>query len=364
MLLVAIFTQFQAAAVTTSATLTWSPSADPTVLGYNIYYGGASRTYTNEISADTTTNAIIAGLVEGKTYYFAATAYSAFGIESSYSSELVYLVPLENQPPTLNAINDLTLAENAGSQTVNLSGITSGATNETQTLSVTAVCSDTNLIHNLTVNYTSPNPNGSLSFTPVTGANGTAIIIVMVNDGQTRNNSVTRQFTVTVTAGGTHPVIINALTNLVATAGQTVTFRTTTNSISGGKLSCQWKFNGTNLASATNLALTLSNITTNQAGVYSVTATLLLLAGGQSSTSQAGTLAVYASAAARLTPATHVSSPYVTAVAGVPGFKYVVQGSTNLVDWVPLQTNTAPFTFVDVNAGNFRQRFYRSVYAP
>jgi hypothetical protein len=42
----------------------------------------------------------------------------------------------------------------------------------------------------------------------------------------------------------------------------------------------------------------------------------------------------------------------------------VVQASTNLINWVPLQTNTAPFTFVDANAGNFRQRFYRSIYTP
>ena len=48
----------------------------------------------------------------------------------------------------------------------------------------------------------------------------------------------------------------------------------------------------------------------------------------------------------------------------MPGNPYVVQASTNLVDWVPIQTNTAPFTFVDANASKFRQRFYRSVYVP
>jgi len=33
-------------------------------------------------------------------------------------------VPIVNQPPTLNAINNLTINENAGLQTVSLSGIT------------------------------------------------------------------------------------------------------------------------------------------------------------------------------------------------------------------------------------------------
>jgi hypothetical protein len=85
---------------------------------------------------------------------------------------------------------------------------------------------------------------------------------------------------------------------------------------------------------------------------------------GRNWTSQAATLAVYATAAAKLAPATHASGQYALAVAGVPGYKYVVQASTNLLDWVPMQTNTAPFTFVDTNAGKFRQRYYRTVYAP
>ena len=364
-LLAMLFLQLQAPAATTSVELEWTPSADPTIQGYNIYYGGASQSYTNEISADTPTNAVIAGLVEGKTYYFAATAYSAFGLESSFSSELVYRVPIPNQPPTLNVISNLTVIENTGLQTINLSNITSGSAEENQPLSVTATSSDTNLFRNPTVNYTSPNTNGSIRFVPEANANGTAILTVTVNDGQTRNNFVTRMFTVTVLPDSTHYLIINPLTNLVTAAGQTITFRTTTNNnIGNGKLSYQWKFNGTSLASATNLALTLSNVTTNQTGIYSVTATLTPLLAPHSSTSQAGLLTVYPTAAARLTPAALVSSQYTLAVAGVPGYKYVVQASTNLINWISLQTNTAPFTFVDVNAGNFRQRFYRSVYAP
>jgi hypothetical protein len=46
------------------------------------------------------------------------------------------------------------------------------------------------------------------------------------------------------------------------------------------------------------------------------------------------------------------------AVNGVNGSEYVVEASTNLINWVPLQTNAAPFTFVDTNAPQFGQRFY------
>ena len=147
-----------------SVTLAWNACTDPSVVGYNIYYGGASGAYTNEICAGNATNATISGLVEGTTYYFAATTYDASGTESPFSSEVSYLVPMNvpivNQPPTLNAITNLTINENAGLQTVSLSGITSGATNENQTLTVTAVSSNTGLIPNPTVNYTSPNTTG------------------------------------------------------------------------------------------------------------------------------------------------------------------------------------------------------------
>ena len=47
---------------------------------------------------------------------------------------------------------------------------------------------------------------------------------------------------------------------------------------------------------------------------------------------------------------------------GVPNNSYVLQASTNLVDWTSLSTNTAttnPFNFVDPGATNFPYRFYR-----
>lgn len=47
-------------------------------------------------------------------------------------------------------------------------------------------------------------------------------------------------------------------------------------------------------------------------------------------------------------------------VAGVAGSQYVIQASTDLVNWVTLQTNTSPFSFVDANAGAFPNRFYRA----
>ncbi|HXS67869.1 MAG TPA: fibronectin type III domain-containing protein [Candidatus Polarisedimenticolia bacterium] len=70
----------------------WTPNSDPSVIGYNVYYGGASRVYTNMLVAGNT-NATVSGLVAGKTYFFAVTAFDAFGDESDFSDESIFLVP-------------------------------------------------------------------------------------------------------------------------------------------------------------------------------------------------------------------------------------------------------------------------------
>jgi len=51
-------------------------------------------------------------------------------------------------------------------------------------------------------------------------------------------------------------------------------------------------------------------------------------------------------------------------VAGLPGYNYRVQASTDLVSWLSLQTNPAPFVFVDTSSTNYPCRFYRTVFVP
>ncbi len=76
-----------------SVTLAWNGSSDTSVAGYNIYYGGASGTYTNMINAGNVTNATVSGLTVGTTYYFAATTSNSAGLQSPFSSEVSYTVP-------------------------------------------------------------------------------------------------------------------------------------------------------------------------------------------------------------------------------------------------------------------------------
>jgi hypothetical protein len=123
-----------------------------------------------------------------------------------------------NHPPTLDPLGNITINEDAGAQTVNLSGISPGRSNEVQTLTISATSSSTSLIPNPTVTYSSPNATGTLTFTPVANATGTATITVTVNDGQPANNTVTQTFTVTVNPVNDTPTI-NSLNNLTINEG-------------------------------------------------------------------------------------------------------------------------------------------------
>ncbi len=107
-----------------------------------------------------------------------------------------------NQPPTLSAISNVTCNEESSTQTVNLAGISAGPS-ESQLLTVTATTSNTNLIGNLTVNYTSPSATGILNFQPMPHTFGSATITVTVTDDASitgTSNSLSQTFTVTVKA--------------------------------------------------------------------------------------------------------------------------------------------------------------------
>jgi VCBS repeat-containing protein len=86
-------------------------------------------------------------------------------------------------PPTLNLIgNPPAINEDAGTQTVSLSGIYPPPF-DPPLLAVYASSDNTALIPNPTVNYTSPNSTGSLTYTPVANQSGTATITVTARSG-------------------------------------------------------------------------------------------------------------------------------------------------------------------------------------
>lgn len=99
---------------------------------------------------------------------------------------IVVNVDAVNDAPTLNAVTPVTVSEESGERTVNLTGITAGG-GESQILKATAMVvpessSIAGLITNLSLDYTSPNSTGVLKFTPGAGLFGTATIRVTVED--------------------------------------------------------------------------------------------------------------------------------------------------------------------------------------
>ena len=349
---------------TGSVTLAWNPSISTNVAGYKIYYGLACGVYCNTISVagSTATNATVTGLVEGTTYYFAATAVDALGIESQFSNETSYSVPTNSTPtlpPTLDPLTDMVINENAGLQTVNLSGITSGAANEAQTLTVTAVSSNPGLIRNPTVNYTSPNTTGTLSFTPATGSYGTATVtVITANNNGASNNIVTRSFAVTVNAvnqppppgGGSVPTILIPPQTQTAEAGGVVNLAAR---VTGDPPpTYQWFFNGIAIAGSTN-RLCLSGIQASNIGSY----TLVVSNACGAVTSAPAMLNVVAPVERRPVPAVNLMAQPGSSL----GLDYCdVLGSP--ADWKTMATmtlsNTSQFYF-DVSEPLPPHRYYR-----
>jgi len=77
------------AALARDVKFSWDASDDPTVTGYKVYWGDASRTYSNNADSGSRTDYTLTGLEDGKAYYFTTTAYNSSGTESDYSNEVI-----------------------------------------------------------------------------------------------------------------------------------------------------------------------------------------------------------------------------------------------------------------------------------
>jgi len=83
-------------AAAAQVTLAWDPNTEPEIAGYKIYWGPSSGNYTNSKDAGNNTSCTVTGLEEGKTYYFAATAYNGDGNESNFSNQISYAIPFSD----------------------------------------------------------------------------------------------------------------------------------------------------------------------------------------------------------------------------------------------------------------------------
>lgn len=88
-------------AAATEVTLAWDPSPDVNVTNYRVYWGYQSRTYTGSFDVGNVTATTVGWLLPGTRYFFAVTATTPEGLESDYSNEVGYTVPLPPPEPPL-----------------------------------------------------------------------------------------------------------------------------------------------------------------------------------------------------------------------------------------------------------------------
>jgi len=361
-------------------TLFWDRAESHTNLpAFVVNYGVTSGSYTGQVSvASSQTSATVNNLTPGLTYYFAVTAKDTSNVESDPSNQISYPVPAvnTNAPPTLNPISSLTVAEDAGLQTINLTGISPGAVSESQTVTVTSVSSNPGLIPHPTVNYASPDSSGTLRLAPAVDAFGTATITVTANDGAVSNNTVTRTFTVTVNPVN-EPPTLNAPANLTigqhaglqtvnlsgitSGAANEVQTLTVTAASSNPGLIPHPTVNYTSPGSTGTLSFTPVS---NASGNANVTVTVRDSAASNNVVARSFVVTVSPSGTVpavrvRVTPSRHV----VLTVTGQPGHTHEIQATQNFTTWTVINTVTLGGSgskdVIDANAGSFPRRFYR-----
>jgi hypothetical protein len=154
------------------------------------------------------------------------------------------------------------------------------------------------------------------------------------------------------------PFLITSPSAQSAIAGGVATFVVA----AGGShpLAYQWQFNSGSIPGATNAVLSVTNAHLADAGRYTVTVTNL----GGSITSPSVLLSVTnPPPASLLSPLLSTQGQFQFQLEGLSGRVYVIEYSTNLLEWIPLGTitnNLSPVEFIDPSAPAMVKKFYRA----
>jgi hypothetical protein len=362
------------------ATFAWDRAASHTNLSaFVLKYGITSGSYTGAVSvAGTETSATVNNLIPGLTYYFVVTAKNTSNVESDPSNQISYTVPgvSTNLPPTLNPINNLTVIEDAGLQTITFTGVSPGAVSESQTVTVTAASSDPSRVPHPTVNYSSPNSTGTLRLAPAPNAFGTATITVTANDGAASNNTIARTFTVTANPVNDPPTLNTPgnLTILQNAGVQTVNLSGITSGAANEAqvLSVTAASSNPGLIPHPSVAYTSPSSTgtlgftpaANGSGTANITVTVRDNAASNNVVARSFVVTVSSpgtvpTLVARVTPSRQV----VLTVTGEPGRAYEILATEDFRNWAVINQITLSASgsveFIEANAASFPRRFYR-----
>ncbi|MDB6024751.1 MAG: Endoglucanase [Verrucomicrobiales bacterium] len=197
----------------------------------------------------------------------------------------------------------------------------------------------TNIANATATNYTRTN---------VQPADAGTYSVVVTNAG----GSATASATLTVNS---LPTITTQPTDLIVNAGAHASFSVGANGTV--PLTYQWRFNNTNIASANATGYSFTNAQSIQGGYYSVIVSNV--AGFVISTNALLTVTQMQFDRSSINVNNGILQFNVT---GAPGGAYVIEASTNLVDWDFVETLTnsnGTLTFADPLGTNTPDRFYR-----
>ena len=217
------------------------------------------------------------------------------GGADSVTTTFEFAVTEVNDPPRFDPISDQTIAEDSGELTINLSGISAGPSNETQTIAVIASSDDGILIDISGLEYTSPNSTGVLRLAPAANQTGEANILVTVtDDGETANGGIDTSvqiFEVTVTAENDSPTISAIVDQQLEEDGKSGEINFRVNDVEEGLLTVSVESSNTTLIESSGIELVgtgddrtmLLTPIANQTGTAEITLTVTDLEGGQAS---------------------------------------------------------------------------------
>jgi hypothetical protein len=187
---------------------------------------------------------------------------------------------------------------------------------------------------------------------------GTNTVIVIATD--LAGNSAACSFDVAVVAP---PVIMVNPASRTNDLGTKASFKVL--AASAAPISFQWRRNeimltdGGNISGSTNAELVIEAVSDSDAADYSVEVSNFA---GAISSAKAHLSVLTAPGNLRFVEL--LPDQARLEVTGPAGYRFGILTSTNLVDWLGLYTNTAPYPFSHTNPTDFGPRFYRAWRAP
>jgi hypothetical protein len=213
-----------------NVTLAWDPNTQTGVIGYRIYWGTSSGTYTSSVDVGNVTTYTVMGLNSGTTYYFVATCYTGTGAESGYSNQVSTAPPAVNTPPVASN-GSLTISEDtSGNGTLTATDV------DGNSLTYVLVAGPGKGTVTITNSST-----GSYSYIPNLNANGSDSFSFRAYDGSAYSNTAT--VAVTITAVNTAPVASSGV--MTAKGTQPATGKLVASDADGDPLTYSIVANGT-----------------------------------------------------------------------------------------------------------------------